>query len=97
MEVSMVANLLGLLMWSTENIHQDRLVDRLVVQLSTMEQRPHENHVLVAKCNVQYSWFRSKLKEQCVIKKEEVKLNAHIAVEEGKDFDALVGQVMESR
>ncbi|MFM7982946.1 MAG: hypothetical protein ACKPKO_26840 [Candidatus Fonsibacter sp.] len=45
-------------MWSTDNIHQDKLAD----QLSTMEQRPppHERPVLTAKGHMQYTWFRSK-------------------------------------
>ena len=49
--------------------------------MSTMEQRPHENPVLVATGHMQYKWFRPKLKEQEVVNKEEMKLNAHIAVE----------------
>ena len=48
----MVANKLGLLMWSTEKIHKKKLAD----QLSTMEQRPHENPVLAAKGHMQYKW-----------------------------------------
>ena len=49
MENSMMANKLGVLMWSTDKIHKERLAD----QLSTMEQRPHENPVLAARatCN----------------------------------------------
>ncbi len=43
MEGSVVANKFGLCMWHTDNTHQERLVD----QLSTMEQRPHENLVLL--------------------------------------------------
>ena len=76
----MVANKLGLLMWSTDKIHKERLVD----QLSTMEKRPHENPVLAIKGHMQYKWFRSKLTEQEVVHKEKMKLNAHIAVEDGR-------------
>ena len=79
-------------MWSTDKIHRERLVD----QLSTMEQRPHENHLLAAKCHMKYRWFRSKLKEQDVVKKEKIKLKAHIAVEDGNEFDTLVGHMLES-
>ncbi len=50
MEDSMVANKLGLLMRSTDKIHRGRLAD----QLGNMEQRPHENLVLVAKGHMQY-------------------------------------------
>ena len=88
----MVASKLVLLMWSTDNVHRQRLNE----QLSTMWQRPHENLVLVAKGHMQYRWFRSKLKEQEVVKKEKIQLKANIAVEDGKEFDALVGQVVES-
>ena len=56
----MVAVKLGMLMWSTYKIHRERLAD----QLSTMEQRPHANPVLVAKGHMQYRWFGSKLTEQ---------------------------------
>ena len=59
-EDSMVANKIGLLMWSTVKIHTERLAD----QFNTMEQRPHESPVLAAKGHMQYKWFRSKLKEQ---------------------------------
>ena len=73
----MVASKLGLLMWSTDKIHRERLVD----QLSTMEQRPHENPVLAAKGHMQYRWFRSKLKEQEVVRKEKMNLKAHCSGE----------------
>ena len=46
----MVANKLGLLMWSTDKIHKERVAD----QLSTMGQRPHENPLLAAKGHIQY-------------------------------------------
>ena len=42
MENSMVANKIGLLMWSTDKTHNHMLVD----QFSTMEQRPQDNPVL---------------------------------------------------
>ena len=61
-----------------------------------MEQRPHANPVLVAKGHMQYRWFRSNLKEQEVVKKEKINLNAHIVVEHGKELDACVGHVVES-
>ena len=77
---------------STGQIHKDRLVD----QLSTMEQRPHENVVVAAKGHMQYRWRRSKLKEQEVVKKEQRKITARIAMKDGKEFDALVGQAVES-
>ena len=60
----MVASRLCLLMWSTEKTHKARLVD----QLSTVEQRPNEKLVLVAKGHMQYRWFKSKLKEQEVVR-----------------------------
>ena len=88
----MVANKLSLIMWYTDKIHGGRLDDRL----DTMGQRPHDNLVLVAKGHMQYRWFRSNLKEQEVVRKENMTLKAHIAVEDGHEFDALVGQVMES-
>jgi hypothetical protein len=80
MEDSMVANKIVLLMWSTDTTHKERLVD----QLSTMEQRPHENLEIVDKGHLQYSWFRSNLKEQEVVNKEKVKIKAHIVVEDGQ-------------
>ena len=54
----MVANKLGLLMWSTDKMHNERLAD----QLSAMEHRSHENPVLAAKGLMQYKWFGSNLK-----------------------------------
>ena len=68
-EDSMVANKLGMLMWSTDKTHKKMLVD----QLSTMEQRPHENPVLAAKGHMQYKWFGPKLREQYVVNKGEDK------------------------
>ena len=59
-EDSMVANKLGLSMWSTDKIH----MEKLVYQLSAMEHRPHANPVIVAKGHMQYRWFGSKMKEQ---------------------------------
>ncbi|MFM7983636.1 MAG: hypothetical protein ACKPKO_30365, partial [Candidatus Fonsibacter sp.] len=72
-------------MWSTDKLHKGRLLD----QSSTMDQRPHENPVLVAKGHMQYTWFRSILQEQYVNSKDHIKLKAHIAVADGMDFDAL--------
>ena len=91
-EDSVVASKLGMLMWYTDKTHKERLVDLL----STMEHRPHENLVLAAKGHMPYRWFRPKLKEQDVVNYEKIKLKAHIAVDYGQGFDALVGQVMES-
>ena len=50
LEDSIVASKLGLTMWATDQIHQDRLTD----QLNTMEKRPHENPALAAKGHMQY-------------------------------------------
>ena len=61
----MVASKLALLMWPTDKIHRERLVD----QLSTRGH--HENLVLVAKGHMQYRWFRPKLEVQEVVKKGE--------------------------
>ena len=44
--------------------------ERLTDQLSTMEQRPHANPVIAAKGHMQYRWFRSKLKEQEVVRQK---------------------------
>ena len=88
----MVAHKLGLLMWATDETHKERLAD----QLSTMEKRPHENPSLAAKSHMQYRWFRAKLRKQDIIKKEKMKLKAEAAVEEGKDFDSMVAQVMDT-
>ena len=45
---------------------------------------------------MQYRRFRSELQEQAVVKKKEkMKLRAHIAVEDGNDVEAVVGQVMD--
>ena len=65
MKDPLVANKLGLLMWSTEKIHKERLAD----QLSTMEKRPHDNPVLAAQGHMQYKWFKSNMTEQKVVKK----------------------------
>ena len=51
----MVAHKIGLLMWATDKLQKDRLLN----QMSTMEQRTHENPVLVAKGHMQYMWHRS--------------------------------------
>ena len=60
MEGYMVANKIGMLMWFTFKIHKKMLPD----QLSTMEQRPHENPVLVAKGHMHYKWFGFKQRTQ---------------------------------
>ena len=86
----MVANELGMLMWSTDQTHKERLAG----QSSTMDQRPHENPLLAAKGHMEYRLFRAKMREQEVVRKEKTKLKAQIGVEEGKDVDSLVGQVM---
>ena len=62
---SMAADKVGLLMWTTDKILRERFAD----QLSTTEQRPHDNPVLAAKGQIQYRWFRSKLTEQEVVEK----------------------------
>ena len=64
----------------------------MVDQLSTMEQRPHENPALVAKGHMQYSWCRPKMREQAGVRKEKTKLNAHMAVEDGEDFVHWLGK-----
>jgi hypothetical protein len=69
MEDFKVASKIGLLMWSTDNVHRERLND----QLTTMEQRPHANPVLAAKGAMQHRWFRSNLKEQAVVNKDKIK------------------------
>ena len=54
-EDSIVAKELGLLMWSTNKIHKERLAD----QLSAMEQSPHDNPVPAAKGHMQHKWLKS--------------------------------------
>ena len=78
-------------MWSVDKTNQERLVD----QLSTMEERPHENPVLVANGIMQYKWFRPNKCEQEVVIQGTLQLTSHMAVEDGNDCDSLVGQVME--
>ena len=63
--------------------------NRLLAQLSTTEQSPYENLVLIAKCHMQHKWFRPNMREQAVVRKDKIKLNANVAAEDGKDFDAL--------
>ena len=60
-----------------------------------MEERPHENPVLVANGIMQYKWFRPNKCEQEVVTQGTIQLKAHMAVEDGNDCDSLVGQVME--
>ena len=91
LEDSMVASKLGLLMWSTDKVHREKLDD----QLSIMEQRPHENPVLAAKGHMQYRWLRAKMREQDIVKQEKMEVKAQVAVETGKDFDNMVVQVMD--
>ena len=78
-------------MWSADKTNQERLVD----QLSTMEERPHENLVIVANGIMQYKWFRPNKCEQEVVTQGTIQIKAHMAVENGNDCDSLVGHVME--
>ena len=78
-------------MWSVDKTNQERLVD----QLSSMGERPHENPVLVANGIMQYRWCRPNKSEQEVVTQCTIQLNAHMAMYDGKDCDSLVGQVME--
>ena len=80
-------------MLPTDKTNKETLVD----QLSTMEERPHENLVLVANGIMQYKWFRPNRCEQEIVTQGTMQLNAHMAVEDGNDCDSLVGQVMEQR
>ena len=91
LEDSMVASKIGLLMWSTDKVHREKLDD----QLSIMEQRPHENPVLAAKGHMQYKWLRAKMREQDIAKQENMEVKAQVAVEIGKDFDNMVVQIMD--
>ena len=59
LEDSVVASKLGLLMWSTDKVHKEKLHD----QLNIMKQRPHENPVLAAKGHMQYKWVRANMRE----------------------------------
>ena len=79
------------LMLSADKTNQERLAD----QLSAMEERPHENPVLVANGIMQYKWFRPSKCEQEVVTQGMIQLTAHMEVEDGSDCDSLVGQVME--
>ena len=45
LEDAVVASKLGLLMWSADKVHKEKLDD----QLRNMEKRPHENPLLAAK------------------------------------------------
>ena len=78
----MVASKLGLLMWSTDNVHREKLDD----QLSIIEQRPHANPLLAAKGHMQYRWLRANMREQDIIKQGNMAVKAQVAVETGKDF-----------
>ncbi len=82
----MVASKLGLLMWSTEKVHREKLDD----QLSIMEQRPHANPVLAAKGRTQYRWLRANMREQGIVNQEKMEVKAQVVVETGKDFDNIV-------
>jgi len=44
---------------------------------------------------MQYRWFRPNTREQEVVSKAKIKLKAYMTVEDCKDFDSLVGQVMD--
>ncbi len=46
-------------------------------------------------CHMQYRWFRPNVREQSVVRKEQRKLNAYMAVEDGTGCVSLVGQVMD--
>jgi hypothetical protein len=87
----MVASKLGLLMWSTDKVHREKLDD----QLRIMEQRPHENPLLAAMGHMQYRWIRAKMREQYIVKQEKMEVKAQVVVETGKDFGNMVVQVME--
>ena len=89
MKDSKVANKLDMFMWSTGNDDKERLTDKL----STMEQRPHENPVLAAKGHMQYKWFRSNLRDQEVVKKNQIQLNAHIHWRMDLDLMHWLGQL----
>jgi hypothetical protein len=91
LEDSLVASKLGLLIWSTDKVHRQKLDD----QLSIMEQRPHENPVLAAKGHMQYKWLKANMRAQYTVKQEEIEVKAQVAVETGKDFDNMVVQVMD--
>ena len=67
----------------------------LLTNLSTMKQRPHDNPGIAAKGQMQYMWRRPNVREQEVVRKEKIQLEAQMAVEDGNDFDSLVGQVMD--
>ena len=62
----------GLLMWSSDQTHKERLADKM----RTMAQRPHEDPLLAAKGHTQYKWFKAKLSEQEGVNKEKMKLKA---------------------
>ena len=61
-----------------------------------MERRPHENPVLAAKGHMQYKWLRANMREQYILKQENMEVKAQVAVDTGKDFDnTVVLQVMD--
>ena len=61
----MVANNIDQMMWSIDNTNKVMFVD----QIRTIEERPHENLVLVANGIMQYKWFRPNKREQEFVKK----------------------------
>ena len=77
LEDSMVANKLGLLMWSTDKVQKEKLDD----QLSIVEQRPHENPLLAAKGHMQYKWLKARMREQYIVNHEKVEVKAQVTVE----------------
>ncbi len=78
----MVAKKIGRLMWSTDKTHKERLVD----QLSIMEHRPRHNLVIAVKGRMQHRWLRPNMREQAVVRQDNITLNAHMAVEGGRIF-----------
>ena len=59
MEGSMVANKLGLLMWSLDQTDKERVVGHL----GSMEQWSHVNPVLASNGRMRYKWLRAKMQE----------------------------------
>ena len=78
----MVANKIGLLLWSTDKVHKEMLTD----QLSAMEQCPNANPVLAANGGMQYKWFKFKLKEQQIVFKVKIQLKEQVSVADGKSY-----------
>ena len=91
LEYSMVASNIGLLMWSSDKVHREKVDD----QLSIMEQRPHAIPVLAANGHMQYRWLGANTREQDIVKQENMEVKAQVAVETGKDFDNMVAHAMD--